>query len=234
MLSLSVVSDSLRPYGLQPTRHLCPWGSPGKNTGVGFHFLLQGIPTQGSNPCLLCLLYCRQVLYHQHHQPKTRLYCSNNQFKFQWLNTTKVYFSLCPASRAGRQGTLLSTGKTPLNTGIYNFYLKKKRTAESHNGDGVQNFLLKATPDTLFQISKADHTATGVRGGMQCCHVSRKRAGLSVHGPREVIRVPLATKGCYVPGEIFVWLLFKMGQTVVLVKYVSTTHTLCSRCAAQW
>ena len=31
-----------------------PWDSPGKNTGVGFHFLLQGIsPTQGSNPSLL-------------------------------------------------------------------------------------------------------------------------------------------------------------------------------------
>lgn len=114
-----------------------------------------------------------------------------------------------------------------------NFYLKKKRTAESHNGNGLQNFLLKATLDTLFQIFKADHTAIGGRGGMQCCHVSRKRTGLSVHGLHEGIRVPLATKGYYVPGEIFVWLLFKMGQTVVLVKYVSTTHTLCSRCAAQ-
>ena len=37
---------------------LCPWNSPGKNTRVGFHFLLQRIfPTQGSNPCLLCLLH---------------------------------------------------------------------------------------------------------------------------------------------------------------------------------
>ena len=34
--------------------------SPGKNTGVGCHALLQGIfPTQGSNPCLLWLLYCQ-------------------------------------------------------------------------------------------------------------------------------------------------------------------------------
>ena len=37
----SVVSDSVRPHGLQPTRLLRPWGSPGKNTGVGCHFLLQ-------------------------------------------------------------------------------------------------------------------------------------------------------------------------------------------------
>ena len=40
---------SVRPYGLQPARLLCPWNSPGKNTGVGCHSLLQGIfPTQGS------------------------------------------------------------------------------------------------------------------------------------------------------------------------------------------
>ena len=33
----SVVSDSVRPHGLQPTRLLRPWDSPGKNTGVGCH-----------------------------------------------------------------------------------------------------------------------------------------------------------------------------------------------------
>ena len=33
--SLSVVSDSLRPHGLQPTRLLPPWDSPGKSIGVG-------------------------------------------------------------------------------------------------------------------------------------------------------------------------------------------------------
>ena len=33
--------DSVRPHGLQPTRLLHPWDSPGNNTGVGCHFLLQ-------------------------------------------------------------------------------------------------------------------------------------------------------------------------------------------------
>ena len=37
--SLSVVSDSQRPHGLQPTRLLRPWDSPGKSTGVGCHCL---------------------------------------------------------------------------------------------------------------------------------------------------------------------------------------------------
>ena len=64
----SVVSDSLQPYGLQPSRLLCPWDSLGNNTGVGCHALLQGLfPTQGSNPCLLGVLHWQQVLYHQHH-----------------------------------------------------------------------------------------------------------------------------------------------------------------------
>ena len=35
------MSDSVRPQRRQPTRLPCPWDSPGKNTGVGCHFLLQ-------------------------------------------------------------------------------------------------------------------------------------------------------------------------------------------------
>ena len=35
------MSDSVRPQRQQPTRLPCPWDSPGKNTGVGCHFLLQ-------------------------------------------------------------------------------------------------------------------------------------------------------------------------------------------------
>ena len=58
MLHRSVVSDSWIARGLEPTRLLCPWDSPGENTAVGSHFLLQGIfPTQGSNPGLLHLLH---------------------------------------------------------------------------------------------------------------------------------------------------------------------------------
>ena len=60
-VSGSVVSKSLWSRGLQPPRLLCPWDSPGKNTGLGSGSLLQGIfATQGSN---LGLLHCRQFLY---------------------------------------------------------------------------------------------------------------------------------------------------------------------------
>jgi len=41
LLSHSVVSDSVQPHRWQPTRLPHPWDSPGKNTGVGCHFLLQ-------------------------------------------------------------------------------------------------------------------------------------------------------------------------------------------------
>ena len=41
LLSRSVVSNSVQPHRWQPTRLFCPRDSPGKNTGVGCHFLLQ-------------------------------------------------------------------------------------------------------------------------------------------------------------------------------------------------
>ena len=71
--SLSVMPSSFVTHGLYPTRLLCPWNFPGKNTGAGCCFLLQGIfLTQGSN---LGLPHCRQIL------PRWRqiLYCLSHQ-----------------------------------------------------------------------------------------------------------------------------------------------------------
>ena len=54
LLIHSVTSDSLWTHGPSPTRLLCSWNFPGKNTGVGCHSLLPGIfPAQGLNPRLL-------------------------------------------------------------------------------------------------------------------------------------------------------------------------------------
>ena len=64
--SLSRVRLFATPWTVACTRLLRPWDFLGKSTGVGCHFLLQGIfPTQGSNPGLL---HCRQTLYHLSHQ----------------------------------------------------------------------------------------------------------------------------------------------------------------------
>ena len=71
MLSHSVASDSLWPHWLQPARLLCSWVSPGKNTGVNNHFLLQRIfPTQGLN---LGLLHCRWILYPLSYQGEVQI-----------------------------------------------------------------------------------------------------------------------------------------------------------------
>src|SRR5574339_651718 len=49
LLSRSVVSDSVRPHRQQPTRLPHPWDSPGKNTGVGCHFLLQCVKVKSES-----------------------------------------------------------------------------------------------------------------------------------------------------------------------------------------
>ena len=46
------MSDSVRPYGWQPTRLPHPWDSPGKNTGVGCHFLLQCMKVKSESEVL--------------------------------------------------------------------------------------------------------------------------------------------------------------------------------------
>ena len=65
-VSSSVMSNSLLPHGLYPPGFLCPWDSPGKDTGMGCHSLLQGIfLTQVLN---LGPLHCRQIIYHLSYQ----------------------------------------------------------------------------------------------------------------------------------------------------------------------
>ena len=52
------MSDSVRPHRWQPTRLPCPWDSPGKNTGVGCHFLLRCIKVKReSEVAQLCLTF---------------------------------------------------------------------------------------------------------------------------------------------------------------------------------
>ena len=66
MWSLSCVLLFVTPMGCSPPGSSVHGDSPGKNTGVGCQFLLQGIfPTQESN---LGLPHCRQIPYHLSHQ----------------------------------------------------------------------------------------------------------------------------------------------------------------------
>ena len=99
----SVVSSSLQPYVLQPARLLCPWDSPGKNTGVGCHFLLQGlILTEGLNQGLL---HCRKIFYCLSHRETLHIQeCSSVQFShsvvFDSLQPHELQHAMppCPSS----------------------------------------------------------------------------------------------------------------------------------------
>ena len=93
------MSDSLLPQGLQTARLLCPGDSPGEDTGVGYHSLLQDIfPTEGSN---LHLQHCRQILYClSHHGRNVRELRSVIQRKREGLwglerSGFKSYFPHC-------------------------------------------------------------------------------------------------------------------------------------------
>ena len=105
--SCSIVSNSLWPHGLYS-----PWNSPGQNTGVGSHSLLQGIfPTQGSNPGLP---RCKQILYYLSHQGSPRI--------LEWVAYPFFSGSSWPRNRtrvsciAGKIFTSWATWEAPLNT----------------------------------------------------------------------------------------------------------------------
>ena len=67
--SLRLCPTVYDPMDFKLARHSCPWASPGKNTGVGCHALLQGVfLTQGSNPRSLTVsCFGSQILYHCRH-----------------------------------------------------------------------------------------------------------------------------------------------------------------------
>ena len=109
----SVLSESLWPHRLQLARLLCPWDSPGKNTGVDCHFLFQGIFwIEGSNSRFL-------------HWQTDSLLLSNN-IKKCWCNfhQGKITFKYFLED----SDTYISLVKLDLLSGFYHgsFFLAKK------------------------------------------------------------------------------------------------------------
>ena len=96
---LCLVAQSC-PTLCNPMEHSPPGSSvhgdsPGKNTGVGCHALLQGIfPTQGSNPGLL---HCRWILYQLSHQgsPSLKLYHVNSVCVIAQASYIKSHICVC-------------------------------------------------------------------------------------------------------------------------------------------
>ena len=89
-----------------PARLLCPWDSPGKNTGVGCHFLLQGIfPTQESN---LGLLHCRQKIYQLSYVTTTNKFKNQLGYFTNYVSLSRYLTSLrisFPRSKLGDSNT---------------------------------------------------------------------------------------------------------------------------------
>ena len=94
-VSHSVVCNSLRHHGLYSLPG-SSWNSPGKNTGVGCHSLLQGtFPTQGSNPDLL---HCRQVPYHPSREASTARCQSSLELVSYGYNQRNANAETCAAA----------------------------------------------------------------------------------------------------------------------------------------
>ena len=91
----AALSNSLWPYGLLPTRLLCPQDSPGKNTGLGFHFLLQGSSQPRDRTHISCISFIgRQVLCHQCHLGSPFLVVLPINYRNKW----SLYFPLIHAT----------------------------------------------------------------------------------------------------------------------------------------
>ena len=90
--------------------------SPGRNTGVGYHALLQGIlPTQGSNPGLS---HCGWIPYHLSHQGSPISYQESPQILYLYLhfNTSKISMSFKKLSLSDLLSGLKYTGKMDMAT----------------------------------------------------------------------------------------------------------------------
>ena len=71
------MSYSVRPYGLHPARLLCPWDSLGKDTGVGWHDLFQGIfQTQVRFPALALPLLPSAKSFRGHNYTQNKTTCA--------------------------------------------------------------------------------------------------------------------------------------------------------------
>ena len=119
----------LWPYVLNPTRLLCPWDFPGKNTGVGCHLLLQGIfPTQQASLHLFCLLHCQagslplappgtdshKTLQSKYLTKTWMVLCYKSYFVFSISYLIQhFYFSYLPMSLWISSSLLLNAGSSP-------------------------------------------------------------------------------------------------------------------------
>ena len=118
------MSDSVQPLRWQPTRLLCPWDSPDKNTGVGCHFLLR-MKTLGTSFLLMRWPWGHSLIAACHHkeQAMTRSLefstSPNPYFSGEWKEAENVVNNWsCPFPggstwNAGDLGLIPGSGRSP-------------------------------------------------------------------------------------------------------------------------
>ena len=97
---------------MTPARLLCSRDFPGKSTGVGYHFILQGIfPTQESNQHLL---HCRWILYQLSYRGMLKFVCFLTvlQSWASFLHVLKLSANACTCHRRGTHRMLVARQKT--------------------------------------------------------------------------------------------------------------------------
>ena len=102
----SVVSDSVRPHRRQPTRLPRPWESPGKNTAVGCHFLLQCMKVKSQSEVAQSCLTLRDSMDCSLQAPPSmgvsrQEYWSGVPLPSPTHSSRHVYFSFCPSRVKG-------------------------------------------------------------------------------------------------------------------------------------
>ena len=115
------MSNSLRLHGLQPARLLCPWDSPGKNTGVGCHFLLQQVIIIISN----AHMKFAQIRYAgSHYIPPT-----THKGKLFEVMDTLISLNVVITMQYVYQSIMLHTSHTYNSFSVYNISVKLKMLA---------------------------------------------------------------------------------------------------------
>ena len=159
------MSDFWQPQGLFPTRLLCPWGFPGKNTSVDCLSLLGIFLTQGSNPCLL--RYGQIVTegfpgVPDRNPPALRVHCGKTWVrslggevpleKGMAIHCSILAWRISWTEEPGRLQSMGSQSQTRLSD--FHFFLCHEDTWEAHNTvtwdkkenkENNQKFVLKNT-----------------------------------------------------------------------------------------
>ena len=86
LFSSSVVSGSVRPHRRQPTRLPRPWDSPGKNTRVGCHFLLQWVKVKSESEVAQSCQTLRDPI--DHSLPGSAIHGILQARVLEWVATT--------------------------------------------------------------------------------------------------------------------------------------------------